>query len=192
MREARRKAVCAFCEPAAPSSKRPTSIGFIVAPRPQMRAGPFTESMRNARGFHGEGHESTTTDADSDSPFLEVIAHAGPTRAGRRARAPLSSTASDGASRQAWFHARRSATIVTLLIVMLFVVMVQDPKELKTSEVHLTCAQVIGAALALILSLSIIPAQRAAGSFFASGPEALRSRAGTLGSAARQRQHGRR
>jgi membrane protein YdbS with pleckstrin-like domain len=95
--------------------------------------------------------------------------------------------------RRGFTHANRwSATIVTLLIVMLFVVMVQDPKELKTSEVHLTCAQVIGAALALILSLSIIPAQRAAGSFFASGPEALRSRAGTLGSAARQRQHGRR
>jgi hypothetical protein len=44
-------------------------------------------------------------------------------------------------------------------------VLVQDIKDLKTSEVHLTCAQVIGAALALILTLSIIPAQRAAESF---------------------------
>lgn len=67
---------------------------------------------------------------------------------------------------RAFTHANRwSATIVALLIVMLFVVIVQDPKELKTSEVHLTCAQVIGAALALILSLSIIPAQRAAEAF---------------------------
>jgi hypothetical protein len=68
--------------------------------------------------------------------------------------------------RRAFAHANRwSATIVALLIVMLFVVIVQDPKELRTSEVHLTCAQVIGAALALILSLSIIPAQRAAEAF---------------------------
>jgi death-on-curing family protein len=58
-----------------------------------------------------------------------------------------------------------SATIVALLIFLLFVAIVQDPTELKTSEVHLTCAQVIGAALALILSLSIIPAQRAAEAF---------------------------
>src|SRR5258705_7183905 len=32
----------------------------------------------------------------------------------------------------------------------------------KASEAHLTAAQIIGAALALVLSLSIIPAQRAA------------------------------
>ena len=69
-------------------------------------------------------------------------------------------------SRQTFAHAVRwSATIVTLLIFVLFVVLVQDTKDLKTSEVHLTCAQVIGAALALILSLSIIPAQRAAEAF---------------------------
>jgi hypothetical protein len=71
-----------------------------------------------------------------------------------------------GVSRQAFAHAARwSATIVTLLIFVLFLVLVQDTKDLKTSEVHLTCAQVIGAALALILSLSIIPAQRAAEAF---------------------------
>jgi hypothetical protein len=70
------------------------------------------------------------------------------------------------AGRRAFTHANRwCATIVALLIVMLFVVIVQDPKELKTSEVHLTCAQVIGATLALILSLLIIPAQRAAEDF---------------------------
>ena len=68
--------------------------------------------------------------------------------------------------RQTVAHAGRwSATIVALLILVLFLVIVQDTKELKTSEVHLTCAQVIGAALALILSLSIIPAQRAAEAF---------------------------
>src|SRR5262245_7538346 len=69
-------------------------------------------------------------------------------------------------SGQAFAHAARwSATIVAVLIFLLFVVIVQDTNELKTSEVHLTCAQVIGAALALILSLSIIPAQRAAEDF---------------------------
>ncbi|MGM4893613.1 hypothetical protein [Tardiphaga sp. 839_C3_N1_4] len=36
------------------------------------------------------------------------------------------------------------------------------PKEPKVSEIHLAAAQIIGAALALVLSLSIIPAQRAA------------------------------
>jgi hypothetical protein len=74
--------------------------------------------------------------------------------------------ATAGISRQAFAHAARwSATIVTLVIFVIFILIVQDPKELKTSEVHLTCAQVIGAALALILSLSIIPAQRAAEAF---------------------------
>jgi hypothetical protein len=68
--------------------------------------------------------------------------------------------------RQTVAHVGRwSATIAALLIFLLFLVIVQDTKELKTSEVHLTCAQVIGAALALILSLSIIPAQRAAEAF---------------------------
>jgi hypothetical protein len=60
---------------------------------------------------------------------------------------------------------RWSATIVAVLIFILFAAIVQDTNELKTSEVHLTCAQVIGAALALLLSLSIIPAQRAAEDF---------------------------
>jgi hypothetical protein len=40
---------------------------------------------------------------------------------------------------------------VAVLIFVLFFVIVQDTNALKTSEVHLTCAQVIGAALALIL-----------------------------------------
>jgi hypothetical protein len=68
--------------------------------------------------------------------------------------------------RQAFANILRwSATIVAFLIFVLFVVLVEDTKDLKTSEVHLTCAQVIGAALVLILSLSIIPAQRAAEAF---------------------------
>src|SRR5262249_31753802 len=60
---------------------------------------------------------------------------------------------------------RWSATIVSVLILLLFVTLAQDTGNLKVSEVHLTCAQVVGAALALILSLSIIPAQRAAEAF---------------------------
>jgi hypothetical protein len=74
--------------------------------------------------------------------------------------------ATERVSRRTSMHADRwSATIVALLIFVLFVVLVQDTGNLKTSEAHLTCAQVIGAALALILSLSIIPAQRAAEAF---------------------------
>jgi hypothetical protein len=57
------------------------------------------------------------------------------------------------------------ASMVSLLIFVFFVAFVQDTSNLKASEVNLTCAQVIGAALALILSLSIIPAQRAAEAF---------------------------
>jgi hypothetical protein len=69
-------------------------------------------------------------------------------------------------SGQAFAHAAGwSGTIVAVLIFVLFFAIVQDTNALKTSEVHLTCAQVIGAALALILSLSIIPAQRAAEDF---------------------------
>jgi len=69
-------------------------------------------------------------------------------------------------SRQTFSHANRwSATLVSSMVFVLFVALVQDTNNLKTSETHLTCAQVIGAALALILSLSIIPAQRAAEAF---------------------------
>jgi hypothetical protein len=71
----------------------------------------------------------------------------------------------EGIGRATFMHADRwSATIVSLLIVVLFVVFA-EASTLKASEVSLTCAQVIGAALALILSLSIIPAQRAAEAF---------------------------
>ena len=59
---------------------------------------------------------------------------------------------------------RWPATIVSVLILVSFIVFA-DAGNLKVSEVSLTCAQVIGAALALILSLSIIPAQRAAEAF---------------------------
>ena len=69
-------------------------------------------------------------------------------------------------SRRILTHVYRwSATIVSVLILLLFVTLAQDTGNLKVSEVHLTCAQVVGAALALILSLSIIPAQRAAEAF---------------------------
>jgi len=60
---------------------------------------------------------------------------------------------------------RFAATIFAIIVCVLFLLLAQDLNTLKTSEVHLTCAQVIGAALALILSLSIIPAQRAAEAF---------------------------
>ncbi|MCK1663161.1 hypothetical protein [Bradyrhizobium sp. 151] len=39
---------------------------------------------------------------------------------------------------------------------------IADSTDIKASEMHLAAAQIIGAALALVLSLSIIPAQRAA------------------------------
>jgi hypothetical protein len=68
--------------------------------------------------------------------------------------------------RRALAHFNRfAATIFAIIVCALFLLLVQDPNALKTSEVHLTCAQVLGAALALILSLSIIPAQRAAEGF---------------------------
>ena len=74
--------------------------------------------------------------------------------------------ATEKIGRRTFMHVDRwSATIVSLLIFVLFVALVQDTGSLKASEVHLTCAQVIGAAMALILSLSIIPAQRAAEAF---------------------------
>jgi len=60
---------------------------------------------------------------------------------------------------------RGAATVFALIVFVLFYLLAHDPSSLKTSEVHLTCAQVVGAALALILSLSIIPAQRAAEAF---------------------------
>jgi hypothetical protein len=57
------------------------------------------------------------------------------------------------------------ATIVAILAIAAFLGLFGDSPDLKTSEVHLTCAAIIGGALALILSLSIIPAQRAAETF---------------------------
>ena len=70
------------------------------------------------------------------------------------------------ASQHALAHPTRwAATAFALVVCALFLLLAQDPTNLKTSEVHLTCAQVIGAALALILSLSVIPAQRAAEAF---------------------------
>ncbi len=61
--------------------------------------------------------------------------------------------------------AKWSATLIGLAIAIGFSLFVESSTDLKASEVHLTAAQVIGAALALILSLSIIPAQRAAEAF---------------------------
>ena len=58
-----------------------------------------------------------------------------------------------------------SASIVAVLAVVVFLGLVRDTPDLKASELHFTCAAIIGSALALILSLSIIPAQRAAEAF---------------------------
>ncbi len=60
-----------------------------------------------------------------------------------------------------------SASIIAILAIAAFLGLYRDTPELKTSEMYLTCAVVIGGALALILSLSIIPAQRAAEAFSA-------------------------
>jgi hypothetical protein len=54
-----------------------------------------------------------------------------------------------------------SATLLSILITMAFLILA-DSQNIKASETHLAAAQIIGAALALVLSLSIIPAQRAA------------------------------
>jgi hypothetical protein len=58
-----------------------------------------------------------------------------------------------------------SATCVAILVVIFFLVLVKPEAELRVNEVHFTCALIIGSALALVLSLSIIPAQRAAEAF---------------------------
>jgi hypothetical protein len=70
-------------------------------------------------------------------------------------------------SRRAFTHGNRlSATVAALLIFVAYVLIFPNNADgVKISEVSLTCAQVIGGALALILSLSIIPAQRAAEAF---------------------------
>jgi hypothetical protein len=68
--------------------------------------------------------------------------------------------------RQTFIHANRwFATLVSVLFAGVFIAFADASSTLKASEVSLACAQVIGAALALILSLSIIPAQRAAEAF---------------------------
>jgi hypothetical protein len=54
-----------------------------------------------------------------------------------------------------------SATLLSTFITAAFLVLA-DSQNMKASETHLAAAQIIGAALALVLSLSIIPAQRAA------------------------------
>jgi hypothetical protein len=54
-----------------------------------------------------------------------------------------------------------SATIISIFITTAFLNFA-DSQAIKASETHLAAAQIIGAALALVLSLSIIPAQRAA------------------------------
>ena len=53
------------------------------------------------------------------------------------------------------------ATSLSLIISACFYALADGP-DIKASETHLAAAQIIGAALALVLSLSIIPAQRAA------------------------------
>jgi hypothetical protein len=55
-----------------------------------------------------------------------------------------------------------SATLISGLIAAIFYLTADQSGGWKASETHLAAAQIIGAALALVLSLSIIPAQRAA------------------------------
>jgi hypothetical protein len=60
------------------------------------------------------------------------------------------------------------ATVIGLLAATLFTLAGPAPGDVKNAaEVHLACAGIIGGALALILSLSIIPAQKAAEAFSA-------------------------
>ncbi|BAR53370.1 hypothetical protein NK6_181 [Bradyrhizobium diazoefficiens] len=55
-----------------------------------------------------------------------------------------------------------SATLLSILVMFAFLLFTTQTNNWKASEVNLAAAQIIGAALALVLSLSIIPAQRAA------------------------------
>ncbi len=55
-----------------------------------------------------------------------------------------------------------SATLASILVTFAFLLFATQTNNWKASEVNLAAAQIIGAALALVLSLSIIPAQRAA------------------------------
>jgi hypothetical protein len=55
-----------------------------------------------------------------------------------------------------------SATLLSISVTLAFLLFATQTTNWKASEVNLTAAQIIGAALALVLSLSIIPAQRAA------------------------------
>jgi len=61
--------------------------------------------------------------------------------------------------------AKLAATLIACLILIALQIFVQAPADLKAGEVNLTSAVVIGGALALVLSLSIIPAQKAAEAF---------------------------
>src|ERR1700686_5010173 len=61
--------------------------------------------------------------------------------------------------------AKCSGTVLALVIVLSLNIFVRVPVELKPGAMHLTSAAIIGGALALVLSLSVIPAQRAAEAF---------------------------
>ncbi len=67
------------------------------------------------------------------------------------------------------FAGKWIATVAGLLLAALFALTLPEPlvtnATLKVSEVHLASAGIIGTALALVLSLSIIPAQKAADVF---------------------------
>lgn len=54
-----------------------------------------------------------------------------------------------------------AATLFSIAVAIAFI-LTANGTDIKASETHLAAAQIIGAALALVLSLSIIPAQRAA------------------------------
>jgi hypothetical protein len=57
------------------------------------------------------------------------------------------------------------ATLVALLLILVLNCFFSVPSDLKAGELSLASATIIGAALALVLSISIIPAQRAAEAF---------------------------
>lgn len=67
------------------------------------------------------------------------------------------------------YSGKMIASIAALLLAVLFAytlpVTVLSTGSLKISEVHLACAGIIGTALALVLTLSIVPAQKAADVF---------------------------
>jgi hypothetical protein len=76
---------------------------------------------------------------------------------------------SASSARRVWNYANQwLATLIALAAASLFMLAGPTPdKVMNATDVHLACAGITGGALALILSLSIIPAQKAAEAFSA-------------------------